>query len=60
LDPFSGSATTGKVANDHGRDYIGLDANTEYLDMAVARLQNRAAPSPNDTPDESSVLDLFG
>lgn len=60
LDPFSGSATTGKVANDHGRDYIGLDANTEYLDMAVARLQNRAAPSSDDTSEESSVMDLFG
>lgn len=60
LDPFSGSATTGKVANDHGRDYIGLDANTEYLDMAVARLQNRAAPPSTESSEESSVMDLFG
>ena len=60
LDPFSGSATTGKVANDHGRDYIGLDANESYLDMAIARLQGRAAPQETDAPEESSVMDLFG
>jgi DNA modification methylase len=59
LDPFSGSATTGKVAMDHGRDYIGLDANTEYLDMAVARLQGRAAPQEA-VAEESSILDIFG
>lgn len=60
LDPFSGSATTGKVANDHGRDYIGLDANESYLDMAIARLQNRAAPQKTDIIEESSIMDLFG
>jgi DNA modification methylase len=62
LDPFSGSATTGKVANDLGRDYIGLDANASYLDLAVARLQGRAAPQSPDKnePEESSVMDLFG
>lgn len=60
LDPFSGSATTGKVALDQGRDYIGLDANTEYLDMAVARLQDRAAPQAPSEESESSVMDLFG
>lgn len=60
LDPFSGSATTGKVANDHGRDYIGMDASTEYLDLAIARLQDRVAPPSDNTPEESSVMDLFG
>ena len=38
LDPFSGSATTGKVAWGLGRDYIGIDLNEKYLDLAKGRL----------------------
>ena len=44
LDPFSGSATTGKVALSLGRDYIGIDLNASYLELAVARIQERPAP----------------
>lgn len=59
LDPFSGSATTGKVANAHGRNYVGLDANANYLDMATARL--RSLPAPQGTQhDSDSILDMFG
>jgi DNA modification methylase len=32
LDPFSGSGTTGKVALELGRRYIGVDISAEYLD----------------------------
>ena len=38
LDPFNGSGTTGQVALEHGRDYIGIDLNTEYLELARRRL----------------------
>ena len=31
LDPFSGSATTGKVCAKLGRRYIGVDLAAEYL-----------------------------
>src|SRR5206468_196951 len=30
LDPFSGAATTGLVAQQHGRKYVGLELNAEY------------------------------
>lgn len=66
LDPFSGSATTGLVAMKNGRDYIGFDANSVYLDLAKARLENRAAPNLQETPDvgsvegDSVVMGLFG
>lgn len=43
LDPFSGSGTTGMVAQRHGRKYIGVDLNRDYLDMSLrTRLQQAA------------------
>lgn len=35
LDPFSGSGTTGLAANKHGREYVGIDLNAEYLDLSL-------------------------
>lgn len=59
LDPFSGSGTTGQVALDHGRDYIGLDLNAEYRELAVARLLGEGAP-PRETDEGGGILELFG
>lgn len=36
LDPFSGSGTTGAAALAHGRRYIGIDINQEYLDLSLS------------------------
>lgn len=55
LDPFSGSGTTGMVALDHGRDYVGLDVNASYVDLAVARLLGEAPP-PRDAGEPSGGL----
>lgn len=38
LDPFSGAATTGKVALSLGREYIGIEANPDYQEIARQRL----------------------
>jgi DNA modification methylase len=35
LDPFSGSGTTGLAAARHGRRYVGVDLNAEYLDLSL-------------------------
>lgn len=48
LDPFSGSGTTGMVARQEGRNYIGIDVNREYLDLS---LRTRFA---------QPVLDMWG
>lgn len=45
LDPFSGSATTGMVAVELGRQYIGVDINPEYHDIA---LSTRLKREPSD------------
>ena len=38
LDPFSGSGTTGQVAQQLGQDYIGIDLNPAYLPLAQERI----------------------
>jgi site-specific DNA-methyltransferase (cytosine-N4-specific) len=35
LDPFAGSGTTGMVAQQHGRRFVGIDLNRDYLDLAL-------------------------
>lgn len=43
LDPFSGSGTTGMVAQRHGRKYVGIDLNKDYLELSLrTRLQQAA------------------
>jgi len=42
LDPFSGSGTTGKVALDLGRKYIGFELKTENFDLSIKDLTNGA------------------
>ena len=39
LDPFSGAGTTGVVAVQHGRRYIGIELNPDYLAMSRKRIQ---------------------
>jgi len=40
LDPFFGSGTTGLVAQKHGRQWIGVELNPEYIRIAEERLGN--------------------
>jgi len=39
LDPFSGAGTTGAVAVQHGRRYIGIELSLDYLEMSRKRIQ---------------------
>lgn len=39
LDPFNGSGTTGIVANNLNRKYIGIDTEKKYLDLTIRRLK---------------------
>lgn len=38
LDPFSGSGTTGQVALEQGRKYLGIELNPKYQGLAVSRI----------------------
>lgn len=42
LDPFFGSGTVGQVARELGRDFIGIELNRDYVDIAVRRLKTRS------------------
>jgi site-specific DNA-methyltransferase (adenine-specific) len=42
LDPFFGAGTTGVVAVEEGRRYIGIDINAEYCELARKRIANAA------------------
>ena len=39
LDPFTGSSTTGLVAYEYGRKFIGIDTEKEYLDLSVKKFK---------------------
>lgn len=38
LDPFFGAGTVGVVAKRHGRHYLGIELNPEYVTLAEARI----------------------
>lgn len=50
LDPFMGSGTTGVVAKRLGRNFIGIEINQSYFDIAAQRIEN--------TTRESNLLTL--
>ena len=38
LDPFMGAGTTALVALEHNRDYVGIELNPDYIEIAERRL----------------------
>lgn len=38
LDPFSGSGTTGQVAIQYRRQYVGLELNMDYIELSKKRM----------------------
>jgi hypothetical protein len=43
LDPFMGSGTTGIAAQNVGRDFIGIELDPHYFEIARGRLENAVA-----------------
>lgn len=40
LDPFTGSSTTGVMALQLNRKFIGIDTSKEYLDLSIKRIED--------------------
>ncbi len=46
LDPMVGSGTTGIMAKRYGRNFIGIDISSEYVELARQRIANTMPPLP--------------
>ena len=40
LDPFMGSGTTGIACVNEGRDFIGIEKEPEYFELAQKRIEH--------------------
>jgi len=60
LDPFTGSGTTGIACKDLGREFVGIEQNPEYADLARARIGlDVADPTHVRGDDDQSGLEAF-
>ena len=50
LDPFMGSGSTGKAAIREGFNFIGIERESEYLEIARARIEHEAEQSQGKFP----------
>ena len=64
LDPFAGAGTTGLVALQHGREFVGIELNPEYAQMARDRIETAVRlgfrPPQNGAKVSDDQLDIFG
>jgi modification methylase len=54
LDPFFGTGTTGAVAKLLGRNFIGLERDADYIDVATRRIANVRALGAEDIEVQTS------
>ena len=59
LDPFNGSGTSGMVALKNYRNYIGIDINSDYLDMTEDRIIKTHQEMGNKAP-KTTVIRMVG
>ncbi|MFX1348350.1 MAG: DNA-methyltransferase [Promethearchaeota archaeon] len=59
LDPFVGSGTTGIVCSILNRNFIGIDSNKEYLDVAINRFKDKKKENILFSPESKKDLMKF-
>ncbi len=65
LDPFCGSGTTGAVAVEYGRNFVGIDNNSDFLSIAKKRIEakidnaNNVSQPTTKAADEIKHYDLI-
>ena len=57
LDPFMGSGSTGKAAVREGMDFIGIERETEYFEIAEARI-NWEINKPTSKPSKTKKVEV--
>jgi DNA modification methylase len=62
LDPFAGSGTVGVVCEWLGRDFVGVELNPEYCEMARRRIEveGRLGRAPYRPVQMDGQLEMFG
>lgn len=60
LDVFSGTGTTGRVALRNRRNYIGIDLMSDYLNVAVDKLEGETSQSVPVTGAKTGIEELWG
>lgn len=58
LDPFFGVGTTGLVAKNLNRNYIGIELNPEYIDMANKRINGELFTDALETDVDNSDIEI--
>lgn len=56
LDPFSGSCTTGWVAEQLGRKWLGIEASKKYLPQTQLRFDPELVPLPTPVSAEQTLV----
>ena len=59
LDPFMGSGSTGVACRELSRDFIGIEIDQKYYDIAKERIEKRMA-SRNEIEGQTNIFDLLG
>ncbi len=57
LDPFAGAATTGLLAAQHGRDFVGIELNQEYVELGEDRIRRWEANPNGDLTGDPDPLE---
>jgi DNA modification methylase len=56
LDPFMGSGTTAIAAEKHGRQWIGIELNADFAELAHERIASERAKRTLTTEEPGSEL----
>jgi DNA modification methylase len=46
LDPFMGAGTVGVVARKHARDWLGIELNPSFRELALSRIASTSESVP--------------
>lgn len=62
LDPFFGAGTTGMVAIAHNRNYLGIELNKEYIEIAKTRIKafNKEQEQEKEEEAEMPLFEYVG
>jgi len=58
LDPFCGAGTTGLVASQHGRNFVGIELNADYAAMSEVRIARAVPALPGTMGPRKSVAGM--